>query len=235
MSILSRRTLGHRLPSTSTTTSNRQTTLPAPLRRLRRPSASPPRSQPAVAVQQRRPEPTRSSQICPEASSPTRRQTHETLASLAPHHISHTPLFTTSLSSPLLFLTPPPLPHLADHRNSNLASNKPRQPLTHGNPRVIAPLPLLTPACLHLSQSHYHPRLSRPRQSYSNTHTTSTSTCIQLAYHPAYCSILPSFSSTLAYAHIDTELPSLPDRPLSHASLHTTTPSISPYTQAVER
>lgn len=96
--ISSSHTLGHRLPSTNTSTSNRQATLPAPLR-LRRPPASPPRSQPAVAVQQRRPEPTRSSQLCPEASSPTRRPTHETLASLAPHHILHTSIFTTTLSS----------------------------------------------------------------------------------------------------------------------------------------
>lgn len=147
-------------------------------------------------------------------------------------HLAYTNIHHHSL---LFSLFTPPLPHLADHRNSNLASNKPRQPLTHGNPRVIAPLPLLTPACLHLSQSHYHPRLSRPRQSYPHTHTTSTSTCIQLASHSAYCSILPSFSSTLAYTHIDPELPSLPDRPRSHASLHTTTPLISPYTQAVER
>lgn len=165
-------------------------------------------------------------------TNPTGLSTLETLACLAPHHISHAQIHHTSL---IPYLFAPLLPHLAGRRNSNLASNKPRQPLTHGNPRVIAPLPLLTPACLHLSQSHYHPRLSRPRQAHSHTHTTSTSTCIQLASRSAYCSILPSFSSTLAHAHIDPELPSLPDRLLSHASLHTTTLSISLYTQAVER
>ena len=227
-------TLGRRLPSTKEETAA-QTPAPARPRYRHRCAyiALPPR--PRAASRSRSAATTRTYSI--EPTLPRGVITNPTLSSavetLAPHHFSHTPSFTPL--SPSLSLFTPPLPRLADRRNPNLASNKPRQPLTHGNPRVIAPLPLLTPACLHLSQSHYHPRLSRPRQSHSHTHTTSTSTCIQLASHSAYCSILPSFSSTLAYAHIDPELPSLPDRPRSRASLHTTTPLISPYTQAVER
>ena len=221
-------TLARRLPSTTNTgsSSNRPrygTVTPTSSSRLA------PRSQPFSSDD---PNLLDHRQRCPpRRHHQTRLSTRETLSTPS-HHIIFRIRHSSRLSTPLLSLFTPPPPQLADHRNSNLASNKPRQPLTRGNPRVIAPLPLLTPACLRLSQSHYHPRLSRRRRSYySHTHTTSTSTCIQLAY----CSILPSFSITLAYAHIDPQLPSLPDRPLPHTSLHTTTPSISPYTQAVER
>ena len=207
-------TLGRRLPSTKEETAA-QTPAPARPRYRHRCAyiALPPR--PRAASRSRSAATTRTYSI--EPTLPRGVITNPTLSSavetLAPHHFSHTPSFTPL--SPSLSLFTPLLPRLADRRNPNLASNKPRQPLTHGNPRVIAPLPLLTPACLRLSQSHYHPRLSRRRRSYySHTHTTSTSTCIQLAY----CSILPSFSIILAYAHIDHCLTPhfTPQHPQSH-------------------
>lgn len=143
------------------------------------------------SVQQRRPEPTRSSR-----GVITTRNTACNTALTHSHHaiFSHTPLTTPFLSS---LFTPTPPPHLADQRHSNLASNKPRQHLTRGKPRLIAPLPLLTPACLHQLTKPLSPTPS-PSPTILPTYSHDIQiTCVQLASTSAYCSILPSLGILL--------------------------------------
>ena len=89
---------------------------------------------------------------------------------------------------------PPPQPQATPAHSASPHQQPPPLPSAHSPPHSPSPSPhshySLPLACIN-SQRHYHPRLPLRRQPYPHTHTTSNSTCVQLASASAYCSILP--------------------------------------------